>query len=120
MSQSAHTVFERLTQRERDAMAAKLKILARNPALGKPLVGALSGYYRISYGRLRAVVRSDGKTPLLFVVMLGIRAGGKRDDVYARALAALRNAEPSFESLFRRHLGAYLAELGVSAKQPGQ
>ncbi|MDE2573154.1 MAG: hypothetical protein KGM44_11640 [bacterium] len=120
MAQAAHAAFERLTKREREAMTAKLKGLALNPALGKPLRGTLSGYYRISYGRLRAVVRSDGKNPLLFVVMLGVRTAGKRDDVYERALAALRQAEPSFGNLFRRHLAAYLAEMQASPEESGQ
>jgi|GEM_PF-3981750 len=108
---SADAFFKRLSQREQKGLLRKLKDLALNPRLGKPLTGQLAGHCRIMYGRLRCVVRTIDKTPvLLVVVLIALRAEGTRDDVYQLAVKALRS-DPSIEQLFAAHVRAYLEEM---------
>jgi mRNA-degrading endonuclease RelE of RelBE toxin-antitoxin system len=83
------------SRKEREGLLRKLKEFALRPALGKPLHADLAGYYRISYGRMRCVVRSNTKDPVVLVLVLAPRKEGARDDAYALAVAAIRGADPT-------------------------
>jgi len=107
---SANKVFLQCSKKERDGLFRKLKEFALHPALGKPLHDSLAGYYRVSYGRMRSVVRSNTKDPVLLVLVLAPRKEGARDDAYAVAVAAIRTADPSIETLFAAYVRAYIEE----------
>jgi len=98
-SRDARAVFEGLSTGVRAGLRRKLRDFGGNPAVGKPLVGALKGYHRITYGRLRAVAHlqivatvSDGVV-IVFVLYIGLRSAGSRDDPYELAAEALRRGE---------------------------
>ena len=94
----------------RQGQLRKLKDFAFNPAIGKPLTGGLRGFYRVSYGRVRAVVRSDGQNPVALVIVTQVRKEGASDDPYTIAVEALRKGRAGIDDLFAAHLRAYLTE----------
>jgi mRNA interferase RelE/StbE len=65
---------------------------------GKPLIGELGGYHslRAVGQRYRIIYKIDGERVTVFIVALGIRREGSKDDVYAlaRKLLRLRLLEP--------------------------
>jgi len=103
-------VFQSLSVKEQTGLRAKWKALGENRSLAKPLQGELQGYYRVTYGRIRSVVRMDKEHPVLFVAFIGLRREGSTDDVYEVALKEKAKADPSFEPIFRAHVRAYLQE----------
>lgn len=115
---SAHAFFLKCSRKEREGLLRKLKELALHPALGKPLHASLAGYYRLSYGRMRCVVRSNTKDPVVLVLVLAPRKEGARDDAYAFALAAVRTADPSIDALFAAYVRAYIEEQASASSQP--
>ncbi len=66
-------------------LVSKLDMLARNPQIGKPLWKDLRRYRAIRMGRYRIIYRYDQETDTAWVVALGIRREGSRDDVYEKA-----------------------------------
>ena len=112
---SANTVFLRCNQKVRDGLLRKLNELALHPDLGKPLHDCLAGYYRVSYGRMRCVVGGNTKDPVLLVLVLGPRKEGARDDAYALAVAAIRTADPSIETMFASYVRAYIEEQAAAS-----
>jgi hypothetical protein len=111
---SAHALFLQCSRKEREGLLRKLKEFVLHPALGKPLHASLAGYYRISYGRMRCVVRNNTKDPVLLVLVLAPRKEGARDDAYALAVAAIRTADPSIDALFAKYVRAYIEEQAVA------
>jgi hypothetical protein len=92
----------------------KLKDVALSPSLAKPLTGELPGLYRVTYGRLRCIIRLTDEAAVLLVVCVSPRKEGARDDAYQRAMDALR-ADPSLEVLFADHVRAYMEEQRLAA-----
>ena len=113
---SADAYFKNLSERERKGLLRKLKDLALNPRLGKPLTGELAGHCRISHGRLRCFVRMTNGAPVLRVSVVALKAEGARDDVYQLALNALRS-DPSIEQLFAAHVRAHLEDVRLTVER---
>lgn len=67
------------------AFYRKAEILGQNHEMGKPLVGELQGYYRLSLaGRYRIIYTVDAKRNRIWVVFVGIRKAGNIQDIYSR------------------------------------
>lgn len=103
-SPGARAQFEGLPEKIKTGLRRKLRDFGQNPGLGKPLVGVLQGYHRITYGRLRTIAMrvvasiSDGIV-LVHVLWVGQRKEGASDDAYERAaIAALRAGEADAHS----------------------
>lgn len=60
----------------------KLELLAVNPQYGKPLTHDLMGYRSVRLGRYRIVYRYQAETDTVWIVTVGIRKAGSRQDVY--------------------------------------
>jgi len=114
-SASAHAFFLTCSRKEREGLLRKLKEFAVHPALGKPLHASLAGYYRISYGRMRCVVRSNTKDPVVLVLVVAPRKDGARDDAYTLAVTAIRTADPSIDALFVAYVRAYIEEQALAS-----
>ncbi len=111
---SAHKQFQTLPERAQAGLMRKLKDVAEAPNLAKPLTGELAGFYRITYGRLRCIVRLTAAVAVVLVVSVSPRKEGARDDAYRRAVDALRT-DPSVEGLFADHVRAYMEEQRLGA-----
>jgi mRNA interferase RelE/StbE len=74
----------------RTTILRKLHDLESEPERrGKALAGELSAYRSIhAAGRFRIIYRTDGHT--VFVVAIGVRKDGDRDDVYAALKRSLK------------------------------
>ena len=99
-SRGASTVFGALPAKVQVGVRRKLHEFGENPAIGKPLIGALRGYHRVSYGRIRAVsmravVSMTDGIILVHVLHVGLRKEGAADDAYELATSAVQqgNAE---------------------------
>ncbi|HEX5275169.1 MAG TPA: hypothetical protein VFW34_07825 [Candidatus Rubrimentiphilum sp.] len=92
----------------------KLEDVAQYPSLAKPLTGNLAGFYRVTYGRLRCIIRLTAEAAVVLVVSVAPRKEGARDDAYRRAVDALRT-DPSVEALFADHARAYMEEQRLAA-----
>jgi len=89
-------------RRVRGKIAAVIDRLAEDPEKqGKPLVGELAAYRSIrAVGqRYRIIYTIRDETVVVFIVAVGIRRDGSRDDVYALAkkLFRLRLLDPPQE-----------------------
>src|ERR1700681_1482634 len=110
-TRSANKQFLGLAEKERTGLFTKLEELARNPRLGKPLVGELKGYVRISLGRLRCVVKCAAGVAVVIVLVIAKRAQGSRKDVYELAKRALANPAEDVQADLQAHVTAHLAIL---------
>jgi mRNA interferase RelE/StbE len=86
-------------RRIRDKILDRIDGLGENPeAQGKPLVGDLSRYHSVrAVGqRYRIIYKVDGSKVTVFVLTLGIRKDGDKQDVYtlAKKLLRLRLLDP--------------------------
>lgn len=80
-------------RRIRDKIRDRIDELGENPeAQGKPLVGDLSRYYSVrAVGqRYRIIYKINGNKVIVFVLALGIRKNGDKQDIYALAKKLLR------------------------------
>jgi hypothetical protein len=99
-SPEARAVFDKLPSKLQDGLRRKLREFGVSPAIGKPLVGELFGYHRITYGRVRSismrVIASVAKSDVVAVMTLyiGLRKAGSADDPYEIAAAAVRRRDP--------------------------
>jgi mRNA-degrading endonuclease RelE of RelBE toxin-antitoxin system len=98
-SADAKAVFDKLPAKVRDGLRRKLRDFGANQAIGKPLVGALQGYYRVTYGRIRAVAevlaRVAGGIVVVHVLHIGMRKEGSASDPYeTAAIEALKRGDP--------------------------
>ncbi|HFD38936.1 MAG TPA: plasmid stabilization protein [Anaerolineae bacterium] len=60
----------------------KLELLASDPFYGKPLRRDLARYRSVRLGRYRIVYRYQAETDTVWIVTVGIRKAGSRQDVY--------------------------------------
>jgi hypothetical protein len=98
-SPEAKEAFDALPAKWRDGLRRKLYDFGGNPAIGKPLVGALRGYHRVTYGRVRSIAEAIAKVAdgivIVHVLYLGLRKEGAADDPYELAAAkAIRSGDP--------------------------
>lgn len=82
-----------LPKRVQASLMSKLAVLRSEPHYGKPLRGPLERYRSIPSGRYRIIYRYESETDVVWVVAIGIRKAGNRDDIYARASRLLRSEE---------------------------
>jgi mRNA interferase RelE/StbE len=88
-----------LDRRIRDKILERIDELRENPeAQGKPLVRDLSRYYSVrAVGqRYRIIYKVDGSKITVFVVAVGIRKDGDKQDIYTltKKLIRLRLLDP--------------------------
>jgi mRNA-degrading endonuclease RelE of RelBE toxin-antitoxin system len=107
VTESAGRTLAKAGAKVRDGILRKAKAVVLNPRAGKPLTGALKGYYRVTFGRIRAVLRCDGKTPVGLIVAALPRSAGSTLDPYTVAERALQSGGKEIEALFLDHLRAY-------------
>jgi len=98
-SQDAQAVYDLLPPKVQSGLDAKLREFGKNPNVGKPLIKTLSGYHRVTYGRIRAIsIRSIASVSAGIVVVqtltIGQRKEGSKNDPYELATAALRKRDP--------------------------
>lgn len=80
-------------RRIQEKIAQRIDGLIHDPDLqGKPLTGEFSGYrsLRAVGQRYRIIYRVEKERVLVFVVALGLRKEGSRDDIYLLAKKLLR------------------------------
>ncbi len=109
--------FRRLSAKEQGGLRRKLRDFGTSPALGKPLTDELRGYHRITFGRLRTITLRVAETTsdvVVYVLYIGLRRQGAKDDPYEVATAAIRRGDPSavevMEQLIQHMLTGELAE----------
>ncbi|HEV3156566.1 MAG TPA: hypothetical protein VGZ00_04405 [Candidatus Baltobacteraceae bacterium] len=110
-SPDARTAFDRLPSKVQDGMRRKLREFGANPSIGKPLIGELKGYHRVTYGRLRAISKAlaphfiataklEGSVVVVHVLEIGPRKEGSGDDPYERAaIASLKAGDHDAQAL---------------------
>jgi len=99
LSAGAKAVFDKLPVKVRDGVRRKLHDFGTNQAIGKPLVGTLQGYHRITYGRIRAVAEAIARVAdgivIVHVLYVGLRKEGSASDPYeTAAIEALKRGDP--------------------------
>jgi len=68
----------------------KLAKLPQKPDWGKQLSGDLQKYRSLPISRYRIVYRHDVANDLIFIVAVGLRKEGSREDIYARILRLMK------------------------------
>lgn len=74
---SALRFLKKLNDFERERISKKFEVLKRNPELGKPLTGKLSGHWSLRIGKYRAIYRIIKNELIILILKLG-----KREKVY--------------------------------------
>lgn len=82
-----------LPKRVQANLVSKLGLLQSEPRYGKPLRGPLKQYRSIRLGRYRIIYRYEPESDVVWVVAVGIRRAGDRDDIYTRASGLSRSKE---------------------------
>jgi mRNA interferase RelE/StbE len=67
----------------------RLETLATNPEHGKPLQADLKKYRSVRIGRYRIIHRYDHENDIVWVLAVGIRKEGSKEDIYMRAARLL-------------------------------
>ncbi len=117
-ARSANAVFQTLPKKVRTGLLQKIKTVALNPKLGKPLIGEFHRCVRVTYGRLRSVVLLGAHGAAAVVVTIGPRKSGSRDDAYEVAMAYLAQHPDEIETILR-HMQAYVEAEERSRKPKG-
>lgn len=95
---AALQMLQKITDRRvRAKLRDRIDELEHDPELqGKALMGELAGYrsVRAVGQRYRVLYRVDRKEVTVYVVALGIRKEGSREDVYQLAAKLLRRLQP--------------------------
>lgn len=73
LSPNANNFLKRLDKANEGKIKNKLKDLANNPELGKPLTGRLSGLWSLRIGNYRALYQIKHNELLILVLKLGHR-----------------------------------------------
>lgn len=80
----------------RDVLATfidRLETLAANPEHGKPLQANLKRYRSVRLGRYRIIHRYDQANDTVWVVAVGIRKEGSKEDIYERVTKLLDSGD---------------------------
>jgi mRNA-degrading endonuclease RelE of RelBE toxin-antitoxin system len=80
----------------RDVLATfidRLETLAANPEHGKPLQADLKRYRSVRLGRYRIIHRYDQTNDIVWVVAVGIRKEGSKEDIYERVTKLLDSGD---------------------------
>jgi mRNA-degrading endonuclease RelE of RelBE toxin-antitoxin system len=94
---SAWAAWNRLPAKVRDGLRPKLREVALHPELAKPLVEELAGCRRVSYGRIRCVVRIAKGMAVIVVIAIDKRKDGDKSDPYEIAKAEIRKGGEAVE-----------------------
>ena len=113
---SADKLFKQLTAKEQRGLKAKLFEVAKNHSLAKPLWDSLKGHSRVTYGRLRCVVRLAEGLAVVLVVYVGLRKEASEEDVYAAAQKVLQRERPDLEQLLARLVRSLAEENKIPKK----
>ncbi len=97
-SPEARAIFDKLPPKVQTGIRRKLFEFAANPAIGKPLVGPLLGYRRVTYARYRTIAMHlianvARGVVLVHVVEIGLRKQGSEADPYELAIESLRRGD---------------------------
>jgi mRNA-degrading endonuclease RelE of RelBE toxin-antitoxin system len=111
-SDSARASFDGLSVKEQNGLVRKFRALAQNPASGKPLTGELHGYYRVTLGRIRAVVRTAERVFVVYVLTIGPRKAGSKLDPYVVAIECLKRGDEDIRAAFAQLIEARFRERG--------
>jgi mRNA-degrading endonuclease RelE of RelBE toxin-antitoxin system len=71
----------------------RLEMLVTNPKHGKPLHADLKNYRSLRLGRYRIIHRYDREQNIVWVVAVGIRKEGSKEDIYKRITKLLASAD---------------------------
>ena len=74
----------------------RLETLAANPEHGKPLQADLKRYRSVRIGRYRIIHRYDQGTDIVWVVAVGIRKEGSKEDIYRRVAKLFASDDEPF------------------------
>ena len=69
----AKRFLKKTDKKEQVRIIKKLRQLERNPELGKPLTGRLSGLWSLRFGKYRALYQIKKNKLLIFVLEIGHR-----------------------------------------------
>jgi mRNA-degrading endonuclease RelE of RelBE toxin-antitoxin system len=113
-SPEARAALDALPRKVRDGLRRKLRDFGTNPAIGKPLVGVLQGYHRVTYGRVRSIaeviVRVANDLTIVMVLYVGLRKAGAADDPYeVAAIEALKAQDPDAVAAMEAMIAQLLA-----------
>jgi mRNA-degrading endonuclease RelE of RelBE toxin-antitoxin system len=114
---TANDQFLRLPENVRTGLLKKIKTLVLNPNAGKPLVNELHGCCRVTYGRLRCIVRVAEGAAVGLVIVVAPRKKGSKDDAYAMAIEYMTRNRVEAEKILARHIRAFLEE-GATVRAP--
>jgi mRNA-degrading endonuclease RelE of RelBE toxin-antitoxin system len=104
-SVSADEFYKRLPAKTQAALDRKLRAFGENLSIGKPLAKELIGFYRVTVGRIRAIAASSASSSIeavlklengiviVYVLHIGQRKAGSKDDPYDRAVQALARGD---------------------------
>jgi len=77
LSPKARNFLEKLDKQDKERIKNKLKDLANNPELGKPLTGRLAGLWSLRAGDYRALYQIRHNELLVLILKIG-----HRKDIY--------------------------------------
>lgn len=69
----AEKFLRKLDKYESKKILTKIKELEINPKLGKPLVGNLSGLWRLRVGKFRVIYQIKDNELIIFILQVGLR-----------------------------------------------
>jgi mRNA-degrading endonuclease RelE of RelBE toxin-antitoxin system len=113
-SVSADEFYKRLPPKTQAALDRKLRAFGENPSIGKPLAKELIGFHRVTVGRIRAIAASSASSSIeavlkiengivvVYVLYIGQRKAGSKDDPYERAVEALARGDSDAIEVLRR------------------
>jgi mRNA-degrading endonuclease RelE of RelBE toxin-antitoxin system len=113
-TRTADNALQKLSPKVRVGLLAKLKQLALNPNLAKPLQRELAGCYRVTYGRVRCVVRVADGIAVVIVIAVAPRAEGSSSDPYVLALEYIRSGDPTVHDILSAHIRSFTNEWTTS------
>jgi len=73
LEEPAKRFLRKLDNQSQKIIIKKLKELRTNPEIGKPLVGRLSGLWRLRIGKYRAIYQIRKNELIVFVLRVGHR-----------------------------------------------
>jgi len=72
---------------------SRLETLATSPEHGKPLQADLKRYRSVRIGRYRIIYRYDQANDIAWIIAIGIRKEGSREDIYERVTKLLASGD---------------------------
>jgi len=69
----AEKFLKKINAKEQERIIEKLRLLKENPHLGIPLIGDLSGLWKLRIGDYRAIYKIEKEKLIVFVLKIGHR-----------------------------------------------